>query len=156
MQELGNRYPDFKSAIIPALWLVQNEFGHITDESVEEIAKVFNVPPAHVQSIMSFYTMYSNKPVGKHLIQLCRSVSCMLVGSDELLKNIEEYLEIKVGETTSDGNFTLITAECLGACGDAPVVQLDNDYHEKMTWEKTKDLIDKSREVSRLGDIGGS
>ncbi|MFH1514582.1 MAG: NADH-quinone oxidoreductase subunit NuoE [bacterium] len=156
MQELGNRYPDFKSAIIPALWLVQNEFGYINDESVEEIARVFNVPPVHVQSVLSFYTMYHNKPVGKHLIQLCRSVSCMLVGSDELQKKIEDYLKIIAGETTSDGVFTLITVECLGACGDAPIIQFDNDYHEKMTWEMTKDLIDKSRNVSRLVDKGGS
>jgi NADH-quinone oxidoreductase subunit E len=146
IRELGNRYPDFQSALIPALWMVQYEHGSISVQAMEEVAKIFGIHPAHVESVLSFYTMFFSKPVGKHLIQVCRSVSCMLRGSDDLLEKIEEYLGVKPDETTSDGVFTLIVVECLGACGGAPVVQLDYEYHENMTWEKVKELIDKTRD----------
>ena len=92
MREIGARYPDFKSALIPSLWIVQNEFGYVPKEAMIEIGQVFKVPPAHVQSVLSFYTMFFDKPVGKHLIQVCRSVSCMLCGSDELIDQIRDYL----------------------------------------------------------------
>lgn len=151
IRSLGTRFPDFNSALIPALWMIQHEYGHISIKAMEEVAEVFDVHPAHVESVLSFYTMYFDKPVGRHLIQVCRSLSCMLKESDGLLKHIKEYLEVESGETTSDGVFTLLEVECLGACGESPVIQFDYDYHENMTWEKTKTLIDKHRQKSLQG-----
>jgi len=141
-----SRYPDFHSALIPALWLVQNELGYVPPRAMEELAEIFKIPPGHVESVLSFYTMLHSKPVGKHLLQVCRSVSCMLNGSDELVAEIEKYLGIKVGQTTQDGVFTLLTVECLGACGGAPAIQMDYDYHENMSWEKIKGLIESIRD----------
>ena len=140
-----SRYPDFHSALIPALWLVQNELVHVPPSAMEELAEMFKIPPGHVESVLSFYTMLHSKQVGKHLIQVCRSISCMLNSSDELISEIEKYLDVKVGQTTSDGIFTLMTVECLGACGGAPIIQMDYDYHENMSWDKTKELIDRVR-----------
>ena len=150
-RSLMNRYPDFHSALIPALWLVQNEFSHVSTEAMGELADIFKIPPGHVESVLSFYTMLHNRPVGKHLIQVCRSISCMLNGSDELLAEIQNYLGIKAGETTSDGVFTLLTAECIGACGGAPVLQLDYDYHENMDWDKAKRLLERVRNETLSG-----
>lgn len=144
-RSMMNRYPDFHSALIPALWLIQNELRHIPTEAMEELADIFKIPPGHVQSVLSFYTMFHQKKVGKHLIQVCRSISCMLNGSDKLVSEIENYLGIKVGETTSDGVFTLLTVECLGACGGAPALQLDYDYYENMDFDKTKRLLEQVR-----------
>ena len=149
-----NRYPDFHSALIPALWLIQNELGHVPPSAMEELADIFKIPPAHVESVLSFYTMFHDRPVGKHLVQVCRSISCMLNGSDELLSAIENYLGIKVGGTTSDGVFTMLTVECLGACGGAPTIQLDYDYHESMDWDKTKRLLERVRNETSVNREG--
>lgn len=136
-------YPDKRSAILPALWVAQREQGFVGSNAMEQIAAKIDVSPAYVAGVVSFYTMFQTKPVGKYLIQVCTTLACCLRGSDRLVDHISRKLGIEVGETTKDGRFTLVTVECLGSCGTAPMLQLNDDYHENL-WplEKVDALLD--------------
>ena len=136
------RYPVKQSALLPALWLAQKEQGFCSLEAQEQIAEKIGVSPAFVSGVVSFYTMYHTQPVGRHVIDVCTTVSCWLRSSDDLVKHLEEMLGIKVGETTPDGRFTLRTVECLGSCGTAPMCQIGDDYHEDLTHEQVDRLLD--------------
>ncbi len=127
------RYPEKRSALLPALWLAQQEQGFCGLEAQEQIAARIGMSPAFVASVVSFYTMYHTQPVGRHVIDVCTTVSCWLRGSDELVAHLERRLGVKAGQTTPDGRFTLRTVECLGSCGTAPMCQIGDDYHEDLT-----------------------
>ena len=139
IEEISKKYPDKRSAVMPALYLVQDKYGYLTKEAMEEVAVALNLPPVQVYEIATFYTMYNKKPVGKYHIQLCTNVSCMLLGSEDILGYLKEKLGVDEGETTEDGLFTLSTVECLGSCGTAPVMQINDTYYEGIT----KDKVDK-------------
>jgi len=136
-------YPDRRSALLPALWVAQREQGFVGRKAMEQIAGKIGVSTAFVAGVVSFYTMYQIRPLGRYLIQVCTSLSCYLRGSDGLLAHIEKKLGIGLGETTKDGKFTLIRVECLGSCGTAPMLQLNDDYHENL-WplSKVDELLD--------------
>ena len=136
------RYPDKRSALLPALWLAQQEQGFCSLEAQRQIAGKIGVSPAFVAGVVSFYTMFHTQPVGRHVVDVCTTVSCWLRGSDELVTHLERKLGIKTGETTSDGRFTLRTVECLGSCGTAPMCQIDDRYHEDLTLEKIDRILD--------------
>jgi len=125
-------YPDRRSALLPALWVAQREQGFVGTKPMEEIAGKIGVSPAFVAGVVSFYTMYHTKPVGNHLIQVCTTLSCYLRGADRMVEHLRKKLGVEVGGTTADGKFTLITVECLGSCGTAPMLQLNDDYHENL------------------------
>ena len=151
IQEIINRYPDgkHKSALIPVLHLAQEEFGGWLDVPVMDyVAEVLKITPIEVYEVATFYSMYNMKPVGKHLFEVCQTGPCMLRGSDEIIDYIKNKLDIKVGETTSDGMFTLKTVECLGACGYAPMMQLGKTYREHLTPEKVDAIIEQCRMIS--------
>ena len=135
-------YPDRKAALLPVLWEVQREKGWIDLDSEKWVAECLGVSPAHVHGVVTFYTMYKQQPSGRHHIQVCTTLSCMLRGSDELVDHLESKLGIKVGETTADGKFSLVRVECLGSCGTAPMFQLNDDYHEDLTLKKADQLLD--------------
>lgn len=137
------QYPDKRSVILPALHLAQEQEGYLTTETVETLAQMLDVTPAFLMDTVSFYTMFYIKPRGKYLIQVCQTLSCSLVGSDEIVDYLSRKYQIKVGETTSDGKFTLEKVECLGSCGTAPVVQINDDYYEKVTPEKLDRIMAK-------------
>ena len=144
VKELISRYPDGKqkSALIPILHVAQDEFGGWLDAPVMEyVAELLNILPIEVYEVATFYSMFNTKPVGKHLLEVCRTGPCMLNGSDEIIEYIKEKLGIAEGETTPDGLFTLKPAECLGACGYAPMMQLGTHYREHLTKEKVDKLI---------------
>lgn len=135
------KYPRARSALIPSLHVVQAETGYLTKEAVAEVADLFHLSPNEVWEVASFYTMFYKKPVGKYVLQVCTNISCMLCDSTEILQHLQKRLQIKAGETTPDGKFTLIEVECLASCGTSPVVQINDDYHENLTTEKLDQIM---------------
>lgn len=142
-EETLKRYPQKTAALLPALWLVQEQQGWISPESMEYLATLLDITPATVYETATFYTMYDKKPIGRHHIQVCNSVCCCLRGSEETVSLLKKKLGVEIGETTPDGKFHLSTVECLGSCGTAPMMQIDNDYYENLTEEKIGHLIEK-------------
>ena len=143
------RYPEGrqKSALIPILHIAQKEFGGWLDVPVRDyIAKLLSIRNIEVYEVATFYTMFNMKPVGKYVLEVCRTGLCMTRGSEKILDHIRKKLNIKDGETTEDGLFTLKPAECLGACGYAPMMQLGKFYHENLTIEKVDEILDLCRE----------
>ncbi len=119
---LQKKYPEKRSALIPALHIVQNETGYLPLEIQAEVADLFDLDPAEVKGVVSFYDMFFEKPVGKHIIHVCKNVCCMLRGGDDLLQRLCRKLGIKPGDTTADGKYTVIASECLAACDKAPML----------------------------------
>lgn len=142
MKKLEPRYPTKVALLLPALHAAQDEFGWLPKEVLAEIGEYIGIHPAQVREVASFYTMYNLKPVGKYHIKVCTNVACCLRGADELVEHIEKKLGIKCGETTPDRKFTLMEEECLGACGTAPAMMLNDDYHENLTQQGVDQLID--------------
>ncbi|NMN68877.1 NADH-quinone oxidoreductase subunit NuoE [Rhizobium sp. 57MFTsu3.2] len=148
------RYPNQRSAIMPALLIAQKEHGYLPGPVLEEVADILGVERIWVYELATFYTLFHTEPVGLFHLQLCDNVSCMLCGSENLLKHLETVLQIKKGETTPDGLFTLSTVECLGACEMAPVMQVGDDYHGKLDDVRVNQLLDSLRAgVSRAAGI---
>jgi len=139
---LVQRYPEKKAAMLPVLWEVQKSKGWIDAESEAWVAERLGTTAAHVHGCVTFYTMYKQKPSGRHHIQVCTTLSCMLRGSDELIEHLKTKLGIEEGEVTADGKFSLMRVECLGSCDTAPMFQLNDDFHENLTLEKVDQLLD--------------
>lgn len=142
-ERLLTRYPDREAVILPALHLVQKEFGHVSDEAIVYVAGLLGVSPAQIEGIATFYTMYNRKPVGKYHVQICRNISCSLLGAEHLIEHVAGKLGVKPGGTTPDGKFTLSLAECLGSCGTAPVMQVNDDYYENLTEASIDAILDR-------------
>jgi len=136
------RYPYPKAALLPVLWEIQAAKGWIDGEAEVWAADRLGVTPAHVHGCVTFYTMYKQRQLGKYHIQVCTTLSCMLRGSDDLVAHLKKKLGIEMGGVTPDGKFSLVSVECLGSCGTAPMFQLNDDYHEDLTLEKIDALLD--------------
>lgn len=148
VKEIMSRYPEgkHKSALLPVLHLAQDEFGGWLDTPVMDyVASLLKIEPIEVYEVASFYSMYNLKPVGKFLFEVCQTGPCMINGSDDIIGYIKAKLNIGVGETTTDGLFTLKTVECLGACGYAPMMQLGTTYREHLTIEKVDAIVEECR-----------
>jgi NADH-quinone oxidoreductase subunit E len=148
VQRMIKRYPEGKqkSALIPVLHIAQAEFdGWLSGPVMEYVASLLNILPVEVFETASFYSMFNLKPVGKCVIEVCRTSSCWLVGAEDVITHLEKKLNIKVGQTTSDGMFTLKSVECLGSCGTAPMMQVGADYYENLTLSKVDTLVEKFR-----------
>ncbi|MFN7622240.1 MAG: NADH-quinone oxidoreductase subunit NuoE [Acidobacteriota bacterium] len=141
LNEIISHYPVKRSAVLPALYIAQEEHGHVTDEDVRYIAERLDMRVNEVEEVVTFYTMYSRQPIGKYKLQVCRTLSCMLLGAEQITEHIEHKLGIGVGETTADGRFTLQEVECLGYCDLAPCLQVNFDYHEKVTKDSVDEII---------------
>lgn len=142
------RYPEGKqkSALLPLLHIAQAEFGGwLSPEAMDYVAGLLNILPVEVYEVATFYSMYNLKPVGKCVLEVCRTGPCWLMGAEDIVKYIEKKLNIKVGETTADGMFTLKTVECLAACGTAPIMQVGETYHENLTCKKVDEILDNYR-----------
>jgi len=149
------RYPagKHKSALLPVLHLAQQEFGGwLSSDTMDYVASLLKLEPIEVYEVATFYSMYNLKPVGKYMFEICQTGPCMLNGSDNIIKYINEKLGIKPGETTSDGLFTLKTVECLGACGYAPMMQMGKTYREHLTKEKVDAIIEECRNKAALNN----
>jgi NADH-quinone oxidoreductase E subunit len=141
--ELLTRYPIKRAAIMPTLWLAQEEFGWLSNDVLEYVAGLLGLSPAFTASVASFYTMYYKRPVGKHHVQVCTNLSCALVGSDRIVDCLRQRLGIEVGQTRADGRFTLSVVECLASCGTAPMMQINDDFWENLTPQRTLEIIDR-------------
>ena len=151
VKELISHYPEgkYKSALLPVLHIAQDHFGGwLSPEVMDYVADLMNILPVEVYEVATFYSMYNLKPVGKYIFEVCQTGPCMINGSDDIIEYIKSTLGIGVGETTSDGLFTLKTVECLGACGYAPMMQLGKTYREHLTKEKVDSIIEECRNLS--------
>jgi len=138
---IAKRYPVRRAALLPALWLAQREFGWISEEVMVCVAKLVGVSPMQVMEVAGFYSMYQKQKPGKHHLQVCQTIACLLAGSEEIKKTVERVLDLKPGETTPDGQFSYQLVECLASCHTAPCMQVNDDYHENLTPESTEKLI---------------
>jgi NADH-quinone oxidoreductase subunit E len=139
------RYPKKEAAMLPVLYLAQREFGHLGPEAIEYVAKLMDQAPARVLGVVSFYTLYNMKPVGRHHIQVCRTLPCALRGAENVTGLLKKKLGIEPGQTTPDGRFTLSEVECLASCGTAPMMQVNDDYYENLTEEKIEEILDRMK-----------
>ena len=143
IEALRKEYPHPHAMLLPVLWKAQRDFGWISNETMELVAKTCDTTPAHVYSIVTFYTMFeTERPVQYH-IQICRNLSCSLLGAESLLEHLEKRLGIRAGEVTEDGKFRLSTVECLASCGTAPVMQVNRTFFENLTVEKIDELLEE-------------
>ena len=147
IEEILSRYPVKRSALLPLLYMAQREQGHITEAAMQEIAGILRLTPPQVYETATFYTMLNLKPVGKFHLQVCKSLMCALVGSDTVIGWISAKLGIKPGETTPDKLFTLSIVECLAACGTGPMMQVNDDYYERLTEEKLDRILADLRQT---------
>jgi NADH-quinone oxidoreductase subunit E len=142
IQALMGQYPRKRSALIPSLQLAQKEAGYLSSEIMHEIARLFDLSPNEVNEVVSFYTMFYKKPMGKYVIQVCTNISCLLCNAEEIVAHLIQRLGIKIGETSADQKYTLLEVECLGSCGTSPVIQINEDYYEDLTIEKLDRVLD--------------
>lgn len=142
ISRIVTRYPRKEAALIPVFHVVQKAFGYVPDESVSEIAESLGLPDTRVYDVLSFYTMFKRHKMGKYHIQVCRTLSCAGLGAQELMNYLEEQCGVKInGGVSADGRFSIETVECLGACANAPVMQVNDVYHENLTRGKIDELI---------------
>ena len=152
VKRLISHYPEgkHKSALIPLLHIAQAEFdGWLSVDTMDYVASILKIQPVEVYEVASFYSMFNLKPVGKCLIEVCRTSSCWLRGAEDIIEHVSKKLNIKEGETTADGMFTLKTVECLGSCGTAPMMQVGADYFENLSKDKTDQLLERFRTEGR-------
>ncbi|OGL39411.1 MAG: NADH-quinone oxidoreductase subunit E [Candidatus Schekmanbacteria bacterium RIFCSPHIGHO2_02_FULL_38_11] len=142
-EEILKKYPDKQAGLLPTLYLAQREFGYISREVMDYVASIMGLPQSEVYGVATFYTMYNKKPVGKYFIQVCNNISCSLLNAEKIVQHIEKKLGIQVGETTIDNRFTLVTVECLGSCGTAPMMQINEDYYEDLSIERVDEILEK-------------
>jgi len=143
LQEIVTRYPQKKSAVMPALYIAQEECGWVTEKAVNWVASRLDLAPSHVYEVATFYTMYYKHPVGKYHIQICRTLSCMLCGAKDITAFVRQRLGIKAGEIAQDGMWSFEEVECLGSCGTAPMVQINDVFFENLTPESLGTLMDR-------------
>lgn len=138
------KYPDAQrqSAVLPALLIVQKQHGgYLTNELIEAVADYLRMPHIAAYEVASFYTMYELEPIGKHKISICTNISCMLRGADEMVRHLEQRCQVRLGQTSVDGKYTLREVECMGACTNAPMLEVNEQYHEKLTKEKIDQIL---------------
>jgi NADH-quinone oxidoreductase subunit E len=141
-EETVNRYPKKEAAMLPVLYLAQQEFGYLGEEAIAYVAKILQQPPARVHGVVSFYTMLNMKPIGRHHIQVCRTLPCALRGAEKITGFLKQKLGIELGQTTADRRFTLTEVECLASCGTAPMMQINDDYYESLTEAKVTEILE--------------
>ncbi len=143
IKALENLYPDKRSQVMGALWVVQRARAwKLTQADLEDVAELLDISPVEVQAVATFYTMYNViEPMGRYHIQVCQNISCTLLGAEDLIAYLAKNLGIKPGETTADKKFSISTVECLGSCGTAPMMQINDDYYESLTVEKVDEIL---------------
>ncbi len=152
-EEILGHYPQPRAALMPVLWLAQREFGWVGSDVQEYVAKLMGLPRAWVEGVVSFYTMYHTRPMGRHHLQLCTNLSCRLRGADEILSVLRRRLDVEPGKTTADGAFSLDCVECLGSCGTAPVIQLGSGpYFENLDVGTALALVDRLTSARAAGE----
>lgn len=149
VNDILSRYPVKRSAMLPLLNLAQKEEGYVSQAAIREIAGILDLTPPQVFETATFYTMLNLKPIGRFHIQVCRSLMCALVGADPLIEWLRKQLDVGLGQTTGDKQFTLSAVECLGSCGTGPMMQINDDYYERLTEDKVGRIL---RDLRETGD----
>lgn len=147
-QEYVTKYPKIDSCMLPALWLVQEQEGWVSPEAMIYVADKLGKTPIQVYEVATFYTMFNLKPIGTYHIELCKTLSCRLCGSQKIKDHIKQTIGIEAGQTSPDGLFHLSEVECMGACGGAPMFALNGEYHEKLTIQKVDELIKECKNAN--------
>ena len=142
IEEIASRYASKEAALLPVLHLVQREKGFISQQEEKQVAHLLNIKPIKIKEVVTFYTMFNQKEVGKYHIQVCSNLSCSLLGAESLIDHLKDKLGIEVGETTSDQKITLTTVECLGACEQAPCMMVNFDYYGNLDKGKIDNILD--------------
>ncbi len=142
LDKILTRYPTKRAALLPALALAQEIRGYVSPETMDRVAEALELSPAYVRGVATFYTMYNKAPVGRHLVQVCTNISCNLCGADEVLAAFLRYTDTELGETSEDGNFTVVEAECLAACGFPTCVQINSRYYENVTPAEVPKIVE--------------
>lgn len=145
IKQLQKQYPEKRSALIPALHIVQSEKGFLSLETQKEVADLFEIDPNEVNAVVTFYDMFYEKPVGKHLIHVCKNVSCLLKGAEKILSGVCHRLQVRPGETTEDGQYTVIASECLAACDRAPMLMVDDQVIGPVKEEQIDAILNDSK-----------
>jgi NADH-quinone oxidoreductase subunit E len=142
-EQIVSRYPVKRAAVMPTLWLAQREFGYLSEDVMTYVAELLQLSPAFVASVASFYTMYYKRPMGTYHVQVCTNLSCALLGATDIVACLEHRLGIGLGETDPTRKFSLSEVECLGSCGTAPMMQINDDFWENLTPDRTLEIIDR-------------
>jgi NADH-quinone oxidoreductase subunit E len=145
VRRLQSLYPDQRGALLPVLHLAQEAFGYISLEVEEYVAGLFGLTPAHIHEVVTFYTMFFQRPKGRHVVAVCHNLSCHLLGAKTIIDHLTEWLGVEVGETTADGRVTLLSVECLCACEQAPMMQVDDRYEGHLTPDKVDRILESLR-----------
>jgi len=140
---IRKKYPTARGALLPALYVAQREYGWLSPEAYRAVSETLHIPEATIRGVASFYAMYRHKPVGRHVIQLCTNVACMIMGAERLVDRIGEKYGVTPGGTSEDGRFSLVIMECIGACGTAPAMLVNTDFHENLTEENLFEILDQ-------------
>lgn len=140
---IKNKYHDPRSSLLPVLYTVQKEYGWLRHETIEAVGDLLNVPKATVKGVSTFYSMFKHKPMGRHLIQLCTNVACMIMGAERLVDILKSRYDLEPNSTTNDGRFSLVIMECIGACGTAPAMLVDTDFYDNLTEEKIINILEQ-------------
>lgn len=139
------RYPTRQSALMPCIWAIQDELGYVPPAGIDHLVEILGVTSARVHEVLTFYTMFRTEPQARYVLQVCRNISCHVLGARDIIAHLEKRLGIRLGEATPDGQFALEGAECLGACGHGPMLQLGKHFYEELTAEKVDRLLDSLR-----------
>jgi len=141
--EIRTKYPNARAALLPAIYVAQRESGWLSPEAYETVADLLGVPKATVRGVATFYAMYKQKPMGRHLIQICTNVSCMILGAERLVDFLKTTYGVEPGGISPDGRYSLVIMECIGACGTAPAMLVNDDFHENLTEKNLQEILEK-------------
>lgn len=141
IDDIASRYPNSRAALLPVLWKAQRKFGWLSNDVIRLVGQTLSLPPSDVLATASFYTMFKKTPTGRYLIQVCHTLSCQLGGSEHVVTHLKKTLGITEGDTTPDGLFTLMRVECLASCGSAPMMQINDDFYERLTTDKIDAIL---------------
>lgn len=143
LEEIRAKYPTASGALLPAIYIAQREFGFLSPEAYEAVSAALGVPRATVRGVATFYAMYKQKPMGRHIVQLCTNVSCMILGAERLVDLLKSTYNLEPGGMTPDGRFSLVIMECIGACGTAPAMLVNDDFYENLTEKSLEEILGK-------------
>jgi NADH-quinone oxidoreductase E subunit len=143
LEEIKSKYPTARGALLPAIYIAQREFGFLSPEAYQAVSDALGVPKALVRGVATFYAMYKHKPMGRHIVQLCTNVSCMILGAEQLVDFLKNKYGLEPGGITPDGRFSLVIMECIGACGTAPAMLVNDDFYENLTENYIDEVLEK-------------
>ncbi len=143
LQQIREKYPTGRAALLPALYVAQREFGWMSPEAYEAVSEILGVPKAIARGVGTFYAMYKHRPAGRNIIQLCTNISCMILGAERLADFLKSRYGLEPGGTSPDGRFSLVIMECIGACGTAPAMLVNDDFYENLTEKYIEEILEK-------------